>query len=130
MQLYTSIVLTNLEGRAATVIVPQLPGCVAEGPDVPSALVYAREAAALWIASCRHTGDPVPGGPLPVSALEAEIAEARTIQHESAVELWGEAYDHALLPELVVATIPVDEADIESAIVTVGEQPELTAPAH
>jgi predicted RNase H-like HicB family nuclease len=124
MQFYTAIVMTDLESRASTVAVPKLPGCVSEGPDHPSAMVYAREATALWIASCRHTGDPVPAGPLPVQVLEAEIAEARAIQHESAVDLWGETYDRARLPDLLIVTIPVDEADVDSAIVTVGEQPE------
>ena len=60
MDKYEIIIYWSADDDAFIAEVPELPGCMAHGPDHEAALRNLRDAMALWIKSAREFGDPVP----------------------------------------------------------------------
>ncbi|MBP7961324.1 MAG: type II toxin-antitoxin system HicB family antitoxin [Caldilineaceae bacterium] len=50
----------NDEDQVFVAIVPALPGCMAHGETLESALANAKTAISLWVDTAREFGDPVP----------------------------------------------------------------------
>lgn len=57
---YELIVYWSAEDTTFVVDVPELLGCMADGPTPSAAVANAQEAIALWIDTAREFGDPVP----------------------------------------------------------------------
>lgn len=57
---YELIVYWSTDDAVFVVDIPELPGCMADGPTPSSAVANAQEAIALWIDTAREFGDPVP----------------------------------------------------------------------
>ena len=57
---YELIVYWSGEDGVFVVDVPELPGCMADGPTPAAAVASAQEAIALWIDTAREFGHPVP----------------------------------------------------------------------
>lgn len=55
-----------------TVIVPDLPGCVTEGPTLADAILMAEDAAAGWVLDELEDGNQIP----PASRFEEVVSEA------------------------------------------------------
>jgi predicted RNase H-like HicB family nuclease len=69
--LYTAI-LSPIEGESAwSARVPDLPGCVSTGADIPEALDMITDAASLWLVVAEDKGRPI-APPTPQSALERQ----------------------------------------------------------
>ena len=60
MNKYEVIIYWSEEDGAFVAEVPELPGCVAQGPTQEAALSSAQEAIRLWIDTAREFGDPIP----------------------------------------------------------------------
>ena len=60
MHKYEVIIYWSTEGQAFIAEVPQLPGCMAQGPSQEEALRNANEAVQLWLDTAREFGDPIP----------------------------------------------------------------------
>lgn len=52
--------LSDKEGGGFLALFPDLPGCMADGESVESALAAAYDAATSWLATAREFGDPIP----------------------------------------------------------------------
>lgn len=57
---------------AYTVEVPDLPGCVTQGNDLPDALIMAEDAAALWVLDELEDGKPAPVASSPADLTPEE----------------------------------------------------------
>ena len=57
---YEMIVYWSEEDSAFVVEVPELPGCMADGPTPQEALVNAQQVAAEWIETAKALGREVP----------------------------------------------------------------------
>lgn len=57
---YELIVYWSAEDATFVVDIPELPGCMADGPTPSAAVAAAQEAIALWIDTAREFGDVVP----------------------------------------------------------------------
>jgi predicted RNase H-like HicB family nuclease len=60
MDKYEVIIYWSEEDSVFVAEAPELPGCLAHGPDHESALHNLREAMSLWIKTAREFGHPVP----------------------------------------------------------------------
>jgi predicted RNase H-like HicB family nuclease len=60
MDKYEIIIYWSDEDQAFVAEVPELPGCVAHGNTHEAALVNAKTAMQLWIATAKEFGDPIP----------------------------------------------------------------------
>lgn len=52
--------LSDKEGGGLLALFPDLPGCMADGESVESALVAAYDAATSWLATAREFGESIP----------------------------------------------------------------------
>jgi len=57
---YEIVIAWSDEDGAYIAAVPELPGCMADGPTYQEALRSAEEAIALWIDTARELGRPIP----------------------------------------------------------------------
>jgi len=57
---YEVIIYWSNADKAFIAEVPELPGCVADGPTKAKALAAADRAAAEWIETARELGRPIP----------------------------------------------------------------------
>ena len=57
---YEIVISWSDEDRAYIAAVPELPGCMADGPTYQDALAAAEEAIALWVDTARELGRAVP----------------------------------------------------------------------
>ena len=57
---YEIVISWSDEDRSYIAAVPELPGCMADGPTYQDALAAAEEAIALWVDAARELGRPVP----------------------------------------------------------------------
>ena len=60
MDRYEVIIFWSNEDQAYIAEVPELPGCMAHGATHEDALLNAKEATELWIATAREFRDPIP----------------------------------------------------------------------
>ena len=60
MHKYEIIIYWSTEDGAYVAEAPELPGCAAHGDTQEAALNHINEAVALWLATAREFGDPVP----------------------------------------------------------------------
>jgi predicted RNase H-like HicB family nuclease len=60
MDKYEIIIFWSDEDQAFVAEVPELPGCMAHGSTHEEALVNAKTAMQLWLATAREFGDPIP----------------------------------------------------------------------
>ena len=68
MPSYSVTLRYNDDNGRFVAIVPELPGCVADGPTRETAVAAATTAAAEWIAEARERGEEIPpGSPAPAS---------------------------------------------------------------
>ena len=56
----SSVIYWSAEDGAYIAEAPELPGCAAHGDTQEAALKHINEAVALWLATAREFGDPVP----------------------------------------------------------------------
>ena len=57
---YEIILYWSEEDQVFVAEVPELPGCVAHGDTLESALSSANDAIQLWVDTAREFGDPIP----------------------------------------------------------------------
>lgn len=57
---YEMIVYWSDEDQAFIVEVPELPGCMADGPTYQAAVTNAEQIVAEWIETARELGRPIP----------------------------------------------------------------------
>ncbi len=57
---YEMIVYWSEEDRAFIVEVPELPGCMADGPTYQSAIANAEQIVQEWLDTARELGRPIP----------------------------------------------------------------------
>lgn len=60
MHKYEMIIYWSQEDSAFIAEVPELPGCMAHGPNPTAALENANQAIALWLDTAREFNDPIP----------------------------------------------------------------------
>ena len=60
MHKYEIVIYWSAEDGAYIAEAPELPGCAAHGDTQEAALNHINEAVALWLATAREFGDPVP----------------------------------------------------------------------
>ena len=60
MYKYEVIIYWSNEDQLFIAEVPELPGCLAHGPNPNEALVQAQNAITLWIDTAVEFGDPIP----------------------------------------------------------------------
>lgn len=57
---YEMIIYWSDEDKAYIAEVPELPGCMADGPSYAHAVAEAEKVIALWIETAREEGRPIP----------------------------------------------------------------------
>ncbi len=57
---YEMIIYWSEEDKAYIAEVPELPGCMADGPSYAQAVAEAEKVIALWIETAREEGRPIP----------------------------------------------------------------------
>ena len=60
MDKYEVIIYWSEADQAFIAEVPELPGCIADGPTRADALAAAEQVAAEWIATAQELGRPIP----------------------------------------------------------------------
>ena len=60
MYKYEIIIYWSDEDNAFVAEVPELPGCMAHGPNPDQALQHVKDAIALWLDTAHEFGDPIP----------------------------------------------------------------------
>jgi len=60
MTKYEIILYWSDEDRAFIAVVPELPGCAADGPTRQEALANAETVISEWLATARELGGPIP----------------------------------------------------------------------
>lgn len=90
---YPAIFFPWEDGEGYTVEVPDLPGCVTEGPTLADAILMAQDAASGWVLGELEEGNPVPSARA-MSDLHPEgdgLVSLLTLDMDAYAEKYGNA---------------------------------------
>ena len=75
---YTAIFTPNETGKGYTCRVPDLPGCISSGKDLPDAIDMITDAMSVWLVVTEDHGDPIPSA-TPQSELDVSDGTEKSL---------------------------------------------------
>ncbi len=89
--LYPAIFRAQENHNGYTVVVPDLPGCVTEGPDLADAILMAVDAASGWVLDELEDGNCIPPASAPndISCADGEFVNLLVLDMDAYAEKFG-----------------------------------------
>lgn len=89
---YPALLRPQEQGDGFTVIVPDLPGCITEGPTLADAILAGEDAAAGWVLDELEDGNPAPASTAPgkLRPAEGEFINLLVLDMDAYAEKYGD----------------------------------------